>query len=201
MTGRKKSFAAQSGQATTELAIMLLGFVVLLLGLIFTLSLEIFNTRVLMDSKYRTEKAAHFDNAGLHGGAGKGIKGWEYNDGIPFTLSDQPITGSGDELMESDLRLGSAADSREGGSYQYEWKNLRDFPKGAFAADYKGREQSAIAAANLVTQDGDAEGRILTAKLPELTESLAKVLGIKIDYDRVRNNPSNRVYMPANGEL
>ena len=201
MTGRKKSFAAQSGQATTELAIMRLGFVVLLLGLIFTLSLEIFNTRGLMDSKYRTEKAAHFDNAGLHGGAGKGIKGWEYNDGIPFTLSDQPITGSGDELMESDLRLGSAADSREGGSYQYEWKNLRDFPKGAFAADYKGREQSAIAAANLVTQDGDAEGRILTAKLPELTESLAKVLGIKIDYDRLRNNPSNRVYMPANGEL
>ena len=58
----------QRGQATTEMVFMLLGFAILLLGIIFTLSLEIFNTRVLLDSKYQTERAVHLSNASLHGG-------------------------------------------------------------------------------------------------------------------------------------
>ena len=37
----------QKGQATTEMVFMLLGFAILLLGIIFTLSLEVFNTRNL----------------------------------------------------------------------------------------------------------------------------------------------------------
>ena len=46
----KRRFVSQSGQATTEMVFMLLAFVMVLLGLIFTFSMEIFNTRVLLDS-------------------------------------------------------------------------------------------------------------------------------------------------------
>ncbi len=198
---KKEMFRNQSGQATTELAIMLLGFVVLLLGLIFSLSLEIFNTRVLMDSKYRTERQANFANASLAGGSGREIKEWEYTGGIPFGLNDQPVYGSAGEVSEAQGKMAFAPDSRPGTHYGYEWKPLSGFPKGEFKADFQGREQSAIAAANLITTQGDAEGRQLTAKLPELVTACARVLGITINYDNLRNNPSNRVYMPANGEL
>ena len=52
-----------SGQATTEMAIMLLAFVILMLGLIFVFSLGIFNTKVLMNAKYNADAAANGDNA------------------------------------------------------------------------------------------------------------------------------------------
>lgn len=198
---KKEMFRNQSGQATTELAIMLLGFAVLLLGLIFSLSLEIFNTRVLMDSKYQTERQANFANASLAGGGGREIKEWEYTGGIPFGLNDQPVYGSAGEVSEAQGKMAFAPDSRTETHYDYEWKPLSGFPQGEFKADFQGREQSAIAAANLITTQGDAEGRQLTAKLPELVTACARVLGITINYDNLRNNPSNRVYMPANGEL
>ena len=67
----------QSGQATTEMAFMLLGFAILLLGLIFTMSLEIFNTHTLLESKFETERASNFENSSLHGGAGKEIEAWK----------------------------------------------------------------------------------------------------------------------------
>ena len=195
-----KNFNGQSGQATVEMAIMLLAFVVLMLGLIFTLSLEIFNTRTLLDSKYQTERSVNFSNAALHGGAGKEIRGWEYENGIPFTLKDQAVYHSGDEMIKSHTSLNSDADSGASG-YTYEWIKLREFPGAKFTADYKDRESSSIAAANLITRQGDPDGRKLTAKLPEFTAALANLLGVKISYDNLRNNPSNRVYLPANGEL
>ena len=195
-----KNFTFQKGQATVEMAIMLLAFAVLMLGLIFTLSLEIFNTRTLLDSKYQTERSVNFANAALHGGAGKEIRGWEYENGIPFTLKDQAIYYSGDEVIKSHTALNTDADSNSS-KYTYEWMKLKDFPSAKFTADYKDRESSAIAAANLITRQGDPEGRNLTAKLPEFTAALANLLGVKINYDNLRNHPSNRVYLPANGEL
>lgn len=195
-----KNFTSQSGQATVEMAIMLLAFVVLMLGLIFTLSLEIYNTRTLLDSKYQTERSVNFANAALHGGAGKEIKGWEYENGIPFTLKDQAIYHSGDEMVMSHTALNANTDSGSN-RYSYEWTKLQEFPGAKFTADYKDRENSSIAAANLITRQGEPEGRSLTAKLPEFTAALANLLGLRIDQSNLRNNPSNRVYLPANGEL
>jgi hypothetical protein len=195
-----KRTSSQSGQATTEMVFMLLGFAVLLLGIIFTLSLEIFNTGVLIDSKYETERSVNFENASLHGGAGRELKGWDYDNGIPFTLKDQPLYHSGGEVTEAWEALSSDAASGAAG-YTYEWRPLKEFTKGEFKADYKESTQSAISAANLITRQGEHEGRRLTAKLPELYSALANLLGVKINYDNLTNNPSNRVYLPANGEL
>lgn len=179
---------------------MLLGFAVLLLGIIFTLSLEIFNTGVLINSKYETERSVNFENASLHGGAGRELKGWDYDNGIPFTLKDQALYHSGGEVTEAWEALSSDAASGATG-YTYEWRPLKEFTKGEFKADYKESTQSAISAANLITRQGEHEGRRLTAKLPELYSALANLLGVKINYDNLTNNPSNRVYLPANGEL
>ena len=195
-----KRTSSQSGQATTEMIFMLLGFAVLLLGILFTLSLEIFNTRVLMDSKYQTERSVNFANASLHGGTGRELKGWDYDNGIPFTLKDQPVYHSGGEVTEGWFALGSRTASGAV-NYEYDWRALRDFTRGEFKADYKESTQSAISAANLITRQGESEGRSLTAKLPELYSALANLLGVKINYDNLTNNPSNRVYLPANGEL
>lgn len=178
---------------------MLLGFVILLLGLIFTLSLGIFNTRVLLDSKHQTEKTARFVNGST--GGGQEIRGWEYTDGIPFSLSDQPLYGSAGEIFEADAKLEYGPNSRPETNYNYEWTKLEGFSQGGFKHDYHNKESNAMTAANLITKSGDAEGRQLTARIPELVSSCAKVLGIRINYENLRNNPSNRVYMPANGEL
>ena len=69
---------------------MLLAFVMVLLGLIFTFSMEIFNTRVLLDSKYLTERASNSVSGSSQSG-GQDIKGWEYENGIPFTLKDEAV--------------------------------------------------------------------------------------------------------------
>ena len=192
----------QSGQATTEMAFMLLGFAILLLGLIFTMSLEIFNTRTLLESKFETEQASTFANSSLHGGTGKEIGAWKYNDGIPFTLKDEPLYHTGNQMLWAHTFLGSTTDFNEGNrNYAYEWVKLQEFPNANFTADYKDRDQSTIAAANLITRKGDPKGRMLTAKLPELFHGLARLVGVRINYDNLRNNPSNRVFLPANGEL
>lgn len=196
----RKNSSSQSGQATTEMVFMLLGFAILLLGLIFTMSLEIFNTRTLLDSKYETERSVNSVNASLHTGGGREIKGWDYDNGIPFTLQDQPLYHTGGEMTKAQTGLNTGVDSNAQ-NYAYEWVKLKEFPHGKFTADYKDRDQSSIAAANLITRKGDPEGRILTARLPELFTGLARLVGVKIDYDNLRNNPSNRVFLPANGEL
>ena len=196
----KKGVSSQSGQATTEMIFMLLGFAILLLGLIFTMSLEIFNTRTLLDSKYETDRLASYSNSAFHGANSKEIKGWDYDNGIPFTLNDNPIYHSSGEMTKAHFDLGTNVDSN-GKNYAYEWVRLKEFPNGKFNADYKGRDQNSIDAANLVTRKGDPEGRLLTARLPELVTAFARLVGVKIDYDNLRNNPSNRVFLPANGEL
>ena len=194
----KRNF--QSGQATTEMIFILLGFAVLLLGIIFTLSLEIFNTRVLLDSKFRTEGSINVDNSALGTVVGSEIRGWDYKDGIPFSLEDTPVYFSGGEVTEGWFDLGTNANSAAE-NYAYEWRPLKDFTPGKFKADYKESTQSAMAAANLITRQGESDGRELTAKLPELHTAVAKLLGVKIKYDKLRENKSNRVYMPFNGEL
>jgi hypothetical protein len=195
----KKNFSSQSGQATTEMVFMLLAFVIVLLGLIFTLSLEIFNTRVLLDSKFRTERASSAANA-RHNGSGQDIRGWEYANGIPFTLKDEAVHRGTGEMAQSHFDLGISSDS-DGKNYAYEWVKLQGFPHGKFTADYRERDNSARAAADLVTQKGDAQGRMLTKGLPELYTALGSLLGLRINDDNLRNNPSNRVYLPANGDL
>ena len=196
----RKNISSQSGQATTEMVFMLLGFAILLLGLIFTMSLEIFNTRTLLDSKYETERSVNLVSSTVHSGNGREIRGWDYDNGIPFTLQDQPLYHTGNEMAKAQTNLDTNVDSN-GSNYAYEWVKLKEFPNGKFTADYKERDQNAMTAANLITRRGDPEGRMLTARLPELFTSLAKLMGVKIDYDNLRNNPSNRVFMPANGEL
>lgn len=196
----KRGDISQSGQATTEMVFMLLGFVILLLGLLFTMSLEIFNTRVLMSSKYETERSVSFASANQQGGAGRELRGWEYKNGIPFTLKDTPVYGSTGEVDQAWEAFSLAADSNAD-NYSYDWVKLRDFTRGEFTADYKGNYANTITAANLITRQGEPQGRILTARLPELYTALGRLLGIRINYDNLRNNPSNRVYLPANGEL
>ena len=195
----KRRFASQSGQATTEMVFMLLAFVMVLLGLIFTFSMEIFNTRVLLDSKYLTERASNAVSGSSQSG-GQDIRGWEYENGIPFTLKDEAVYRSSGEMTHSNFNLGVPSDS-DGKNYAYEWVKLKEFPHAGFTADYRERDNSARAAADLLTRKGDPEGRQLTARLPELYTAFGKLLGLRVSYDNLRNNPSNRVYLPANGDL
>lgn len=195
--------AAQSGQATTEMAFMLLGFAVLLLGLICTMSLEIFNTRVLLDAKYRTEQSVNAPNAAQYGGAGKELRGWDYEQDIPFTLKDTPLLGLSTAMSEAGSHLGDRSRSNAP-KYLYDYLPLRDFPAGSFKADFKDRHSTALAAANLITREGEPDVQkslTFTALLPEFYTFISNFLGVKVDYQKLQNNPSNRVFLPANGEL
>ena len=189
----------ESGQATTEMAIMLLGFACLMVGLIFTFSMGVFNTKVLLEARYKAETAASRTS---QGGAGREIARWEYQNGIPFSLADQPVYTMGTEVAEAHEQLAANRYSN-GGNYSYEWLKLHDFPKQKLIHDFRDRDQSAVEAANLIVQSGDGTQKmpLIGNKLPELYSAAAKLLRVKISKDSLLNNPSNRVYMPANGEL
>lgn len=196
---RPKRFC--SGQATTEMTIMLLGFVMLMLGLIFVFSLGIFNTKVLMNAKYRADTIANGDNAANAAGAGRELRGWEYKNGIPFTLKDEPVYFSGTE-MEDAYTLMDVPHHSEAKNYTYEWMKLSGFPQGKLTHDYKDLHPSTISAAGLIAAEGTDESALpLVNRLPELFSAAGKVLRVKISKDALIENNSNRVYMPANGEL
>lgn len=196
---REKRFC--SGQATTEMAVMLLAFVILMLGLIFVFSLGIFNTKVLMNAKYNADIAANGDNAVNAAGAGRELRGWEYQNGIPFTLKDEPVYFSGTE-MEDAYSLMDVPHHSEAKNYTYEWTKLSGFPQGKLTHDYKDLHPSTISAAGLVAAEGvDENAMPLVSRLPELFATARKLLRVKISKDALVENNSNRVYMPANGEL
>ena len=196
---RRKRFC--SGQATTEMAVMLLGFAMLMLGLIFVFSLGIFNTKVLMNAKYNADVAVNGKNAASAVGAGRELRGWEYQNGIPFTLKDEPIYASGTE-MEDAYTLMDVPHHSEAKNYTYEWTKLSGFPQGKLTHDYKDLHPSTISAAGLISREGTDESSLpLVNRLPELFGAARKVLRVKISKDALIENNSNRVYMPANGEL
>ena len=190
-----------SGQATTEMAIMLLGFAVLMIGLIFTFSMGIFNTRVLLNAKYNADCAANGAGAADAAGAGREIGRWQYQNDIPFTLKDEAVTRAGDE-METAHTLMDSAEHSDAQDYSYEWMKPSGFPQGNFTHDFKERHNSAIAAARLIVARGEEESSLpLVARLPELFQAAAKLLHVRFSKDTLLNNESNRVYMPANGGL
>ena len=196
--GKKRSC---SGQATTEMAVMLLAFVILMLGLIFVFSLGIFNTKVLMNAKYNADVAANGDSAVNAAGAGRELRGWEYQNGIPFTLKDEPVYASGTE-MEDAYTLMDAPHHSAAEKYTYEWTKLSDFPQGKLTHDYKDLHPSTISAAGLIAAEGINENAMpLVSRLPELFTTARKLLRVNISKDALIENNSNRVYMPANGEL
>ena len=190
-----------SGQATTEMAVMLLAFVILMLGLIFVFSLGIFNTKVLMNAKYNADVAANGDGSVAAAGAGRELRGWEYQNGIPFTLKDEPVYASGTE-MEDACTLMDVPTHSEAKNYTYEWTKLSDFPQGKLTHDYKDLHPSTISAAGLVSAEGTSGSSLsLVSKLPELLVTARRLLRVNISKDALIENNSNRVYMPANGEL
>lgn len=190
----------ESGQATTEMAVMLLGFAFLMVGLILSMSMGIFNTRVLLEARHRADVAA---GQTVDGGAGREISRWEYKNGIPFSLADDPVYTLGTEVVEAHGQLGVDRYSHSGGSYTYEWVKIGEFPGRKLTHDFRDRELTAVAAANLIVKEGYGNSKmpLIGNKLPELYEAAAKLLKVKISKDSLLNNPSNRVYMPANGEL
>ena len=219
MMKRDLSKNACSGQATTELAVMLLGFAMLMLGLIFVFSMGIFNTRVLMNAKYSADLAA---NSAVDGEAGREIRNWEYmkfppggrdSGVIPFTLKDKSTDFSGSEMENAYASMASPADSdfgRKPGEPNYSWRELSGFTQGKFEHDFKGVHKSSIAAARLIVKDGkegslgrDLLTSITSAKeqspLWGLSKAAAKVLNVRISTENLLENQSNLVYLPANG--
>lgn len=191
--------SGESGQATTEMAIMLLGFAMLLVVLIISMSMEIFNIRVLLDARYRADHASVIATAG---GAGREIFRWDYKNGIPFALSDEPIHSRASEMPDYTVQLDSNAYSN-GGNYAYEWVKLNDFQGKKLQNDFYGKYDFAIDAANLIVKEGYSHDKmpLVGNRLPELFSAAAKLMKLRISRDRLQNNPSNRVYMPVNGVL
>ena len=61
---------------------------------------------------------------------------------------------------------------------------------------------AAVAAAGLIVAEGEGEsGMPLVSRLPELYTAAGRLLKVKISEESLLKNNSNRVYMPANGEL
>ena len=104
--------------------------------------------------------------------------------------------------MEDAYTLMDVPHHSEAENYAYEWTKLSGFPQGKLTHDYKDVHSSTIAAAGLISAEGINENSLpLVSRLPELFATARKLLRVKISKDALIENNSNRVYMPANGEL
>ena len=139
----------ERGQATLELAALLIAFAALILGIVFIGSLSMADNRLLIAAKYRAESAARH-SSGLEGAE---FRDWSYSSIDPFNRNRRvpvPFTAAGVAHRTSDNSIGSAAaalGSREyseptvhsGGdrtfAYDYEWKNLNQFNPAGFSHD------------------------------------------------------------------
>lgn len=191
-----------------ELAIILIAFTTMLLGLIFTFGLEIANNKMLLDAKFSTEMyAASEGDKALAGGSE--IKSWSYSKvngaQIPFLLSDEKVGSASSTVDESYESMKQRADSRTT-KYNFTWTSPRDFNESTVSSDFVNDPFSdAFSAAELVsrTADTDTVNPLLArdqGNLDVLTEAFRRWFGISLNKNTLEKNITNRVYLPVYGE-
>ncbi|MBQ9502436.1 MAG: hypothetical protein IJU70_09795 [Lentisphaeria bacterium] len=211
----------QSGQAITELVILLIGFVAVFLGLLFVCGLADGDINIFLIARNRAELAA----AGSPSAAVSGAEfGSPAHDRIDIYSADEPLVFS-----PRDTPNRRASNSLDGfpGAFTDEsvsapestdndyllqaklkrWKSLKNAGHGAFASDYVTDLAliNALEAADLISgrASGVSENTLLSNSAQKagtadaLHRTFLSWFGVKFSGNALVNAPGNRVYMPV----
>ncbi len=164
----------ERGQASLEFAVMLIGFGMILLGMIFLCAVSYDDNGILLDAKYRAESAANTASSGASFASGSEIRDWTYtkldlfSNGstivIPFTPADRTtssgdnsIAGAGNAFDDDSVSAPTPRKAMVNGrerefTYDYKWLSPKGFSSD-LAGDYNDELNSgenAMDAAQLV---------------------------------------------------
>ena len=209
---RKKQ--GESGQATVELAVMLVGLVAIILGVVFLSALCMNSNKALLLAKRDAEQAARLDGDQPLDNL-REISTWSYGSfrysatersSIPFTAADSPrySTVSAISPAESQFRTDGASRNE---IYTYSWKSPVEFNT-AWQSDFTDELGSAAFSAKLVrgragsrnlSFDDFIDGRRDQAKSAMRNAYLAW-FGIRISEADIQDSRANQVYLPISGK-
>ncbi len=208
---RKNANRSQSGQAVTELTVMLVALVAVILGVVFVSGLAVTNNKILLEAKRNAEYAARLTEAEPqltaleHSGWSYGSFAYSGNQtvSIPFSALDRPVRTESNSLQNAALELRTAEYS-ESPRYQYAWKAPRDFNAQEFSADASATLGNALDAAALTAGKSSETEPVAgfdkgyrDRAAADMRNAFFHWFGIKIDKNDLRKNLTNTVYMPT----
>ncbi len=205
----------ESGQAIFELAIMLVGLVALILGIIYVCGLTLTNNRLLLESKRQAEVNARLSGAEPENNTLNEYGNWRYGRysvtanrraEIPFLAGDRLFAATGNSIDAVPGNFQSDSDSALNREYPYYWLSPRKLDLDRFDSDFATEGGNALDAADLVgsratTNDptGGWEGSD-SRKRQQLREAFRQWFGVGITSRMLDDIPSNQVYMPRTPE-
>ena len=211
-----KKFDSQSGQATLELLVLLIGFVSLFLGLVFVCGLADGDIGILLSARNNAELSASVRNADYAAGPefGSVFSGshdiYSRSENLIFSPQDYTGRSPANTLAQFPSSFYSAEDSvlRDSGSdYKLQaemkdWKNIRNAGNGFFKADFASSlvSDNALSAARLVSATSEDLSSVTTVGCKcsgDFFSGFSKWFGIRISSDTLQRASGNRVYMPV----
>ena len=215
-----KKFHHQSGQATLELLVLLIGFVSLFLGLVFVCGLADGDIGILLKARNHAELAAAGSNPMTVGGAEFGNVNsgthdiYEKDERLIFSPKDYTGRSPNNTLKEFPAAFSSQQDSVLSDTHtdyklqaeMKEWKNFRDAGNGFFRSDFVNSIDTGngLSAARLVSAESSGASCVTTVPCcgtNDFFSGLAKWFGISISCDSLQRASGNRVYMPVFSKL
>lgn len=203
-----------SGQATMELILLMLAFLICFLGLVVVMGLSIANIEIFGEAKFNSEQNAQYADYGDAGVRSNDILKWKYtvhdltSDEIPFLPKDEPQSlATGGNLMQTiDTNLNDKAYSSDVDEAPQKYKfnefsiNLTGAPvfdttAPAFDAVYR--------SANLLegrTKYGENIATIHASERSKMYKAIEKILSLKRERLielKLEDNVTNRVFFPA----
>lgn len=205
----RENHTGESGQATIELAVMLMAVTALLLGIVILSGVMVADNRQLLQAKLAAELNAQ-DSSSPSWNSEKELGVWSYGgysvDGrryttIPFSAQDQLGRADAAAIDAAAGQFSAAAYSRQDG-YAYRWKRPASFHN-SFDNDFTADPGNALEAADLISGRGSVpdpvsgfdRGRRDNAS-SAMRAAFRVWFGSRITDDFLSSKITNQVYMP-----
>ena len=205
----RKNRSGESGQATIELAVMLMAVTALLLGIVILSGVMVADNQQLLQAKLAAELNAR-DSSASSWSSEKELGVWSYGgysvDGrryatVPFSARDQLGRVDAAAIDAAPGQFSSAAYSSQS-SYSYRWKRPDSFHN-SFDGDFSADPGNALEAADLIAGSGSVldpvsgfdRGRRDNAS-SAMRAAFRVWFGSRITDDFLSSKLTNQVYMP-----
>ena len=205
----------ESGQATLELLVLLIGFVSLFLGLVFVCGLADGDIGILLSARNNAELLASGSGSNTVSGPEFGAvthgthEVYEKEETLVFSPQDYVGKTINNTIDEYPAAFSSQNDSVLSDSNQNyrlqaemkDWKNIRTAGNGVFKADFVSdlSTKNALEAADLVSATSSERSAVTTLSgknSNDFFSGFIKWFGIQLSSSALKRAPGNRVYMP-----
>ena len=216
----KKMWSQESGQATLELVVLLIGFIAVFLGLAFVSGLADSDLDILLRARNNAENAAanavDTQRIGMEFGESQQYRPDIYSQSreLIFSPMEEKLYRSGNTIESFPDAFNTPVNSvpdETSAEYLHQaklekWKSFSGIAGNAFRADYVTglSGENARGTANMVV--GSVSGVNAVSTLTRvrnrkaLDESFQKFFGVRIRASALENAPGNQVYMPVISE-